>query len=300
MPVGTKGTVKTSTPTSCARSARAIVLGNTYHLRFRPGEDVIAELGGLHALHGLGRPDPDRLGRLPGLLARATRCSRVDDDGVTFRSVYDGAPRASRPSSPRDPGAPRLRHRDVPRRLPARRRRRARSSRRPCAARRSGPRAQRDLPRAPGQLASASRRAASTASCAARSSEELVALDFDGYAIGGLSVGESARRCSRPPRTRRRSCRRRSRATSWASATPRAMLEVDRARRRHVRLRAADAHRRTGSALTWEGRLNLRNARFARDPRPLDEAATARRARNSPARTSGISSTRRRFSACGS
>ena len=57
---------------------------------------------------------------------------------------------------------------------------------------------------------------------------------------------------------------------------------------------------RTGSALTWEGRLNLRNARFARDPRPLDEAAPARPARASPAPTSAISSTRRRFSACGS
>ena len=48
MPVGTKGTVKTLHPAEVRELGAEVVLGNTYHLHFRPGEDVIAELGGLH------------------------------------------------------------------------------------------------------------------------------------------------------------------------------------------------------------------------------------------------------------
>ena len=69
MPVGTKATVKASTPTSCARSAPTIVLGNTYHLHFRPGRGRDRRARRPARLHGLGRADPHRLGRLPGLLA---------------------------------------------------------------------------------------------------------------------------------------------------------------------------------------------------------------------------------------
>ena len=105
----------------------------------------------------------------------------------------------------------------------------------------------------------------------ARSSEELVPLDFDGYAIGGLSVGEH-------------------RAPMFDATTQAApLLPPDKPRyfmgigdpegMIEVIARGVDMFdcvlptrtARTGSALTWEGRLNLRNARFARDPRPLDE-----------------------------
>ena len=55
--------------TRCATLGAQILLGNTYHLHFRPGDELIAELGGPAPLHGLGRADPDRLRRLPGLLA---------------------------------------------------------------------------------------------------------------------------------------------------------------------------------------------------------------------------------------
>ena len=77
------------------------------------------------------------------------------------------------------------------------------------------------------------------------------------------------------------SCPTRSRATSWGSATRRACWRY-RPRRGHVRLRTPTRTARTGSALTWEGRLNLRNARFARDERPLDEGCRARPASLQP------------------
>src|SRR4029079_17263274 len=129
---------------------------------------------------------------------------------------------------------------------------------------------QRDLPRAEGQLRFAITQGGLDRELRARSSEELVALDFDGYAIGGLSVGEE-----RAPMFE---------ATAHAAA----FLPTDKARYFmgigdpegviEVIARGVDMFAslpptrtaRTGSALTWEGRLNLRNARFARDPGPLD------------------------------
>ena len=69
----------------------AVILGNTYHLHFRPGEDVIEELGGLHAFSGWDGPILTDSGGFQVFSLRDTLLA-VDDDGVTFRSVYDGAP----------------------------------------------------------------------------------------------------------------------------------------------------------------------------------------------------------------
>ena len=70
MPVGTNATVKALTPDDIREVGASIILSNTYHLYLRPGHERIARLGGLHRVHGLGRPDPDRFGRVPGRLAR--------------------------------------------------------------------------------------------------------------------------------------------------------------------------------------------------------------------------------------
>ena len=90
MPVGTKATVKTLDPDELRAVGATIVLGNTYHLHFRPGEDVIAELGGLHRFMGWDGPILTDSGGFQVFSLRDTLLA-VDDDGVTFRSVYDGA-----------------------------------------------------------------------------------------------------------------------------------------------------------------------------------------------------------------
>src|SRR5438128_3548750 len=90
MPVGTKGTVKTVAPDELRQVGTTILLGNTYHLHFRPGEDVIAELGGLHRFMGWDRPILTDSGGFQVFSLRDTIAS-VDDEGVTFRSVYDGS-----------------------------------------------------------------------------------------------------------------------------------------------------------------------------------------------------------------
>src|ERR671933_257473 len=89
MPVGTKGTVKTLDPDELRGLGTTILLGNTYHLHFRPGDDVIGELGGLHRFSGWEGPILTDSGGFQVFSLRDTILA-VDDDGVTFRSVYDG------------------------------------------------------------------------------------------------------------------------------------------------------------------------------------------------------------------
>ena len=270
MPVGTKGTVKAVDPGELRALGVQIVLGNTYHLHFRPGEEVVAELGGLHAFMGWNGPILTDSGGFQIFSLRDTLLE-VDDDGATFRSVYDGQAERFTPEL-----AARIQERlgsDVAMCLdicP------------PADAARAGleeavrrtvlwAERQRDLPRAPGQLRFAITQGGLDAELRRRCSEQLVALDFDGYAIGGLSVGEE-----REP---------------MFAATTRAAAHLPEGKPRYfmgigdaegvleVIERGVDMFdcvlptrtARTGSALTREGRLNLRNARFARDPRPLDE-----------------------------
>ena len=147
----------------------------------------------------------------------------VDDDGVTFRSVYDGVAERFTPELAAriqaqlgsdiamcldicpPAGVPRAELEEAVRRTTL------------------WARASATLPRAPGQLRFAITQGGLDTELRRRSSEELVPLDFDGYAIGGLSVGEEPRADVRGDRAaRRRSFPRTSPATSWASATPRA------------------------------------------------------------------------------
>ena len=89
MPVGTKGTIKGLHPDEVRAAGARILLGNTYHLHFRPGAGLIAELGGLHAFMGWDGPILTDSGGFQVFSLRDT-IAAVDDEGVTFRSVYDG------------------------------------------------------------------------------------------------------------------------------------------------------------------------------------------------------------------
>jgi queuine tRNA-ribosyltransferase len=270
MPVGTKATVKTVDVDELRAIGATVILGNTYHLHFRPGDDVIEELGGLHAFMAWDRPILTDSGGFQIFSLRDTLLA-ADDDGVTFRSVYDGKAERLTPELAADiqrrlgsdiamcldicPPA------DIPRHeLEQAVRRTTLWAKR-----------QRDLPRAEGQLRFAITQGGVDDELRRRSSEELVPLDFDGYAIGGLSVGEH-----RAPMFE---------ATSEAASylpthkaryfmgigDPEGVLEVIARGVDMFDCVLPTRTARTGSALTWEGRLNLRNARFARDPRPLDE-----------------------------
>jgi queuine tRNA-ribosyltransferase len=270
MPVGTKGTVKTLLPSEVRALGADVILGNTYHLHFRPGEDVIEELGGLHVFTGWDGPILTDSGGFQVFSLRDT-LARVDDDGVTFRSVYDGSSERLTPE-----GVAEIQRRlgsDVAMCLDI------------CpppdvslreheeAVRRTQLWAERqvDAPRAPGQLRFGIAQGGTDGALRARSIEGIVALPFDGYALGGLAVGESREAMLD--------------TVGWAApllpaTSPRYFMGLGDAEGiLEVVARGVDMFdcvlptrtARTGSALTARGRLNLRNARFARDGRPLEE-----------------------------
>jgi len=273
MPVGTKGTVKSLDPDELRTVGSQIVLGNTYHLHFRPGDDVIAELGGLHEFSGWDGPILTDSGGFQVFSLRDTLLE-VDDDGVTFRSVYDGAPARFTPETvaaiQRNLGSDIAMCLDI---CPPAGVERAELEQ---AVRRTTlwARRQRDAERAPGQLLFGIAQGAADDELRRRSIEEIAALGFDGHALGGLAVGESRDEMFE--------------ATAWAAPLlpaerPRYFMGIGDA---EGILRVIEAGidmfdcvlptrtARTGSALTATGRLNLRNARFARDPRPLEEGCT--------------------------
>jgi queuine tRNA-ribosyltransferase len=271
MPVGTKGTVKMLHPDEVRDLGASILLGNTYHLHFRPGDELIAELGGLHAFMGWDGPILTDSGGFQVFSLRDTILA-VDDDGVTFRSVYDGTPSRFTPESvariQANLGSDIAMCLDVcPPAGVATEELRQAVHRTTHWARR-----QRAAPRALGQLVFGITQGASDPELRRRSIDEIGALDFDGYALGGLSVGE--------PRDLTLE------ATAWAAPIlpedrPRYFMGIGDARGIvEVIERGVDMFdcvlptrtARTGSALTWAGRLNLRNARFARDQSPLDES----------------------------
>jgi len=95
MPVGTQGTVRALSPADLRAVGAGIVLANTYHLHVRPGEDVIAQLGGLHRFMAWDRPLLTDSGGFQVFSLAGFR--RVDDDGVEFQSHVDGGRRILTP-----------------------------------------------------------------------------------------------------------------------------------------------------------------------------------------------------------
>src|SRR3989454_5111522 len=95
MPVGTQGTVRALSPNDLLAAGASLVLANTYHLHVRPGEDVVAQLGGLHRFMAWGRPLLTDSGGFQGFSLEGFR--QVDEDGVEFQSHVDGGRRKLTP-----------------------------------------------------------------------------------------------------------------------------------------------------------------------------------------------------------
>ena len=270
MPVGTKATVKSVDPHELEELGAQIVLGNSYHLHFRPGDELVAELGGLHRFMAWPHPILTDSGGFQVFSLRDTLLA-VDDDGVTFRNVYDGAASRFTPELSAEiqrnlgsdiamcfdhvppPGVSRRDLEDAVRRTTEWARR------------------QRHAPRADGQLRFGITQGGLDAELRRRSTEEIAELDFDGNAIGGLAIGEERAAMFE--------------ATDAAAALmpadkPRyfmgigdleGILEVIEAGVDMFDCVLPTRTARTGSAMTAEGRVNLRNARYTRDQRPLEE-----------------------------
>jgi queuine tRNA-ribosyltransferase len=274
MPVGTQATVKTLAPRELEELDCEILLANTYHLMLRPGADSVHELGGVHAFMGWKRSVLSDSGGFQVLSLANLR--RIREEGVTFRSHLDGSAHELTPEGAIDIqarlGVDVMMSLDECLHWPASEEETRASMERTVRWARRGLEHRRRLAGAgafvPGLfgIVQGGTIEALRAACAA----ELVAEPFDGYSLGGLWVGE-------PP----------EQGHALAAADT-ALLPADKPRDlmgvgTPLDLVEAVANgvdmfdcvlptrnARKGTVLTSRGRLVVKNAKYAKDPRPLD------------------------------
>ena len=272
MPVGTQGTVKGLTPAQLRDAGAEIILANAYHLALRPGTDLIRELGGLHRFMGWDGPILTDSGGYQIFSLAALRT--VTDQGVEFRSHLDGAPMFLTPEDvvrlQIDLGVDIIMVLDECAPGGTDRAEAARAARRTLA---WAERARR-VPVPEAQLVFAIVQGATFADLRAEQAGALVALDFPGYAVGGLSVGE--------PRETTMAVAQET-VTALPADRPRYLMGVgfpeDLIRFAGMGYDLFDCvlptrNGRNGMLFTARGRLNIRLARYARDPEPIDAECT--------------------------
>jgi queuine tRNA-ribosyltransferase len=267
MPVGTQGTVKAMTPEELQALGAQIVLANTYHLHLRPGEDVVRKLGGLHRFMHWERPILTDSGGFQ--VFSLARLSRVTEEGVRFQSHLDGAPLALTPEGAvaiqEALGADILMCLDqlvaLPAGEPALREAAERTTRwaARCKAARRGEAALFGIVQ--GGTQAALRQA---------SAEGLLAIGFDGYAIGGLGVGETGAAMHETVALS---------AALLPAAQPRYLMGAGEPADLIAAMGAGvdlfdcvlpTRNARNGTLYTRHGRVNIKAARFRDDPAPLD------------------------------
>jgi queuine tRNA-ribosyltransferase len=268
MPVGTRGAVKYLSADDYARLGARIVLGNTYHLMLRPGADAVAALGGLGRFSGW---DGLTLTDSGGFQVFSLD-PRVDDDGVDFRSTYDGSLHRFTPESAVDVqeriGADIQMVLDVCPPLPSP----------PAALRLAVERTAawaaraRASHRRPDQSLFGIVQGGTDEVLRAESAERTVELGFDGYGIGGLSVGETraemlpalAAALSRLPSDRPRYLMGVGDPASLVEAVGLGVDQFDCVLQTRLG--------RHGTALTSTGRVNLTRAEHSSSDEPIDRA----------------------------
>ncbi|WP_156679581.1 tRNA guanosine(34) transglycosylase Tgt [Sphingomonas profundi] len=273
MPVGTAGSVKAMKPADVRRAGADIILGNTYHLMLRPGAERVARLGGLHAFSGWERPILTDSGGYQVMSLSAL--SKVTEEGVAFKSHLDGSRHMLGPERSMeiqrllgsdivmafDELVPTTATREVQAAAMERSMRWARRSRTAFDA---------GGDHAAGAALFGIQQGALDETLRRASADALLDIGFDGYAVGGLAVGEGQ--------------------AAMFGVLDYAPGQLDPARPRYLMgvgkpddivgavERGIDMFDcvlptrsgRNGQAFTWDGPLNIRNAKFAEDGAPLD------------------------------
>ncbi|WP_211371413.1 tRNA guanosine(34) transglycosylase Tgt [Altericroceibacterium indicum] len=277
MPVGTAATVKAMKPESVRATGADIILGNTYHLMLRPGAERVARLGGLHKFMNWDRPILTDSGGYQVMSLSDLR--KLTEKGVEFRSHLDGSKHMLTPE--RSMEIQRLLGSDIvmafdecPR---------ADQPRDVIAS--SMEMSMRWAKRSRDAFNSGEEHAAQAAlfgiqqgaldeELRKRSADALADIGFDGYAIGGLAVGEGQEAMfatldfapGQLPDDRPRYLMGVGKPDDLVGAVERGVDMFDCV--------LPSRSGRNGQAFTWNGPLNLRNAKFAEDTDPLDERCT--------------------------
>ena len=286
MPVGTVATVKALYPEQVKASGADIILGNTYHLMLRPTAERVAKLGGLHKFMRWDGPILTDSGGFQ--VMSLSKIRKITEEGAQFQSHIDGSRHMLSPERSIEIqcllGADIQMQFDECIELPAGSKdveramelslRWAERSKRAFEAQVAGGGAKR------GQALFAIVQGGVDAGLRQRSARELVAMDFPGYAVGGLAVGEGHDVMlatleetlpvlpSNKPRY------------LMGVGTPEDLIESVRRGVDMFDCVMPTRNGRHGMAFTWEGRLNLHNSKYADDMRPLDPGSTCPAARD--------------------
>jgi queuine tRNA-ribosyltransferase len=281
MPVGTAATVKAVTTDQLRASGVDVVLANTYHLMLRPSAERIARLGGLHGFMRWDRPILTDSGGFQVMSLAKLR--KITDAGVAFQSHIDGASHLLTPERAIEVqcllGADIQMQLDECVALPAKREEIERAVDRSLAWAVRCKQAFDSLAK-PGQALFGIVQGGTDSSLRARSADALVAMNFPGYAIGGLAVGESQAAMLDTFELTARLLPADKPRYLMGVGTPVDLIEAV--------ARGADMFDcvlptrsgRHGQAFTWAGKVNLRNAGHAEDARPLDPESRCPAARD--------------------
>lgn len=269
MPVGTAATVKALSVDQVASTGADIILGNTYHLMLRPGPERMERLGGLHCFMGWDRPILTDSGGFQ--VMSLSGISKVTEDAVTFASHIDGSKHVLSPERSIEIQADRI-GADIVMQLdecvswPAEEDR-ARKAMELSA--RWGARSKAAFGARETQALFGIQQGSTFDHLRRESSERLIEIGFDGYAIGGLAVGEGHQAMCETldysvgflPAERPRYLMGVGKPVDLVEAVARGVDMFD-----CVLPTRSGRH---GQAWTWDGPVNLKNARFAEDQDPL-------------------------------
>ena len=268
MPVGTAGSVKGLTATNLLEVGAQIILANTYHLHVRPGEGLISELGGLHRFTGFHRPFLTDSGGYQVMSLAALR--KRTEESVVFRSHLDGSrlelsPEASVQIQMKLGADIIMAFDECP----------------PFPASRADVQ---DATERTTRWAERSKRAHSRDDqwlfgivqggihddLREQSAQAITSIGFPGYAIGGLSVGEPKEDMVRILEIMDRSLPESQPRYLMGVGTPEDLLDGIARGVDMFDCVLPTRNARNGQVFSWRGKLSLRNAKFARDPSPID------------------------------
>ncbi|MEM1234971.1 MAG: tRNA guanosine(34) transglycosylase Tgt [Pseudomonadota bacterium] len=279
MPVGTAATVKAMMPESVAATGADILLGNTYHLMLRPTAERINRLGGLHHFMNWEGPILTDSGGFQVMSLAGLR--KLSEDGVEFKSHIDGSRHVLSPERSMD--IQRLLGSDIVMcfdecpALPAERPRIEESME---LSMRWAARSREAFGDRPGHALFGIQQGGLEMDLRARSAEALQAIGFEGYAVGGLAVGEGQAAMfacldyapEQLPVDKPRYLMGVGKPDDIVGAVKRGIDMMDCV--------LPSRSGRTGQAFTRRGVVNIKNARHADDPRPLDEDCSCPACRN--------------------
>ena len=273
MPVGTAATVKAMKPEGVRATGAEIILGNTYHLMLRPGAERVAKLGGLHEFMNWSRPILTDSGGYQ--VMSLSDLTKVTDEGVSFRSHLDGSRHLLTPERSID--VQRLLGSDIVMQFDElvrpdvdAKKQRVAMERSIRWAKRSREEFDRGGEHAGGAALFGIQQGVLDEAMRRESAEALIDIGFDGYAVGGLAVGEghdAMLACldfapGQLPDDKPRYLMGVGKPDDIVEAVRRGIDMFDCV----LPTRSG----RTGQAFTADGPINIRNARFSEDQEPLD------------------------------